>query len=163
MIIWDVSFVNRVQTLGVLKMHRSATLKPAVACPVMAIRNVHSMDLLIAVRAHAWLAAMMRIVATECAPIFLARRSAPSAIQADRSRRMVAASMNRIVLALVAVALACIMTIAQHGIRYVTSTATHVVSARPIVNAQNKVSCVMVGNAVFATQTGRRLTKMAST
>ena len=83
-----------------------------------------------AVRAHAWLAATMRIVATACAPIFRARLSAPSAIQADRSRRMAAANMNRIALALVAVVLACIMTIAQHGIRCVTSTGTHVVSAR---------------------------------
>ena len=105
----------------------------------------------------------MRIVATECAPIFLARLSAPSAIQADHSRRMVAANMNRIVLALVAVVLACIMTIAQHGIRCVTSTGTYVVTARPIVNAQNRVSCALVGNAAFATQTGRRLTKTAST
>lgn len=161
--IWDVSFVNQFQTLGVLRMRRCATLKRAVACPVIAIRNVRSMDLLIAVRAHVWLAAMMRIVATECAPIFLARLSVPSAIQADHSRRMVAANMNRIVLALVAVVLACIMTIAQRGIRCVTSTGTHAVSARPIVSAQNRVSCVLVGNAAFATQTGRRLIRPAST
>ena len=83
MIIWDVSFVNQVQTLGVHRMRRCATLKLAVVCPVKAIRNVHSMALLFAVRAHAWLAAMMRIVATECAPIFLARLNALSAIQAD--------------------------------------------------------------------------------